>query len=78
MIEIKPDFYTQKKLLFFWIVKKKYSIHYRLLNLFVRRGMILDKFHEMISFKQSNWLEKCINSKTQKRTLSENDFEKDF
>ena len=66
MIEIKPDIYTQKELLNFWIDKKKYLIDYRLLKLFVRHGMIVDKFHEMISFKQRNWLEKCINLKTQK------------
>ena len=36
------------------------------------------KVHEVISFKQSKWLEKYINFNTQKRNLAVNDFEKDF
>ena len=40
--------------------------------------MILDKVHEVISFKQSKWLEKNINFNTQKRNKAIKDFEKDF
>ena len=40
--------------------------------------MIVDKIHEIISIKQSSWLEKCINFNTQKRNKSKNDFEKVF
>ena len=40
--------------------------------------MVVDKIHEIISFKQSNWLEKYINFNTQKRNNAKNDFEKDF
>ena len=40
--------------------------------------MIVDKIHEIISIKQSSWLEKCINFNTQKRNTSKNDFEKVF
>ena len=40
--------------------------------------MILEKIHEIISFKQSRWLEKYISFNTQKRNRAENDFEKDF
>ena len=40
--------------------------------------MIVDKIHEIISFKQSKWLEKNISSNTQKRNKAKNDFEKDF
>ena len=40
--------------------------------------MIVDKVHEIISFKQSKWLEKHINFKTQKKNQAVNDFEKDF
>ena len=32
------------------------SYHYKMLKFCVRHGMIVDKFHEMISFKQSNLL----------------------
>ena len=40
--------------------------------------MIVDKVHNIISFKQSRWLEKYINFNTQKRNQGVNDFEKDF
>ena len=40
--------------------------------------MVVDKNHEIISFKQSKWLEKYINFNTQERKEVKNDFEKDF
>ena len=49
-----------------------------MLKFFVRHGMVVDKIHEIISFKQSNWLEKYINFNTQKPNMAKNDFEKDF
>ena len=38
----------------------------------------MKKIHEIISFKQSRWLEKNISFNTQKRNKAKNDFEKDF
>ena len=49
-----------------------------MLKFYVRHGMVVDKIHEIISFKQSKWLEKFINFNTQKRNRAKNDFEKDF
>ena len=40
--------------------------------------MIVDKVHEIISFRQSRWLEIFVNFETQKRNQAVNDFEKDF
>ena len=79
MKEIKPDTFTQsKKLICDWSDKKIFSIHNRMLNFYVRHGMIVDKVHDIISFKQSKWLESFINFNTQKRNQAVNDFEKDF
>ena len=79
MKEIKPDTYTQtKKLICDWSNKKNYLMHYRMLEFYVRHGMIVEKIHNIISFKQSKWLEKYINFNTQKRIQAKNDFEKDF
>ena len=61
-----------------WTDKKKYLIHYRMLKFYVRHGMIVEKIHERISFKQSRWLECYISFNTQKRNKSKNDFEKNF
>ena len=79
MKEIKPNTYTQtKKLISDWSDKKNCLVHYRILKFYVRRGMIVDKVHTVISFKQSKWLEKYISFNTQKRNQAVNDFEKDF
>ena len=79
MKSIKPDTYIQtSKLICDWSDKKNYLIHYRMLNFYIRHGMIVDKVHEIISFKQSRWLEKYISFNTQKRNQAVNDFEKDF
>ena len=54
MNEIKPDNYIQcKKLICDWSDKENYLIHYRILNFFIKHGMIVDKVHEVISFRQS-------------------------
>ena len=49
-----------------------------MLKIFVRHGMIVENVQIVISYKQSRWLEKYINFKTQKRNQAKNDFEKDF
>ena len=79
MKKMKQDSYAKcKKLICDWTDKKKYVIHYRMLKFYVRHGMIVEKVHEVISFKQSKWLEKYIDFNTQKRNRTKNDFEKDF
>ena len=79
MKTIKPDIYTQtKKLICDWSDEKNYLVLLRMLKFYVRHGMIIDKVHTVISFKQSTWLEKYISFNTQKRNKAENDFEKDF
>ena len=79
MNEIKPDTYIQtKKLICDWTNKKNYLVHYRMLKFYVRHGMIVDKVHNIISFKQCRWLENNINFNAQKRSQAVNDFEKEF
>ena len=79
MKTIKPDTYIQtKKLICDWSDKKNYLVHYRMLKFYIRHGMIVDKVHNIISFRQSKWLEKYLNCNTQKRNQAVNDFEKDF
>ena len=79
MKEIKPDTYIQtKKVICDWSDKKNYLVHYRMLKFYLRHGMIVDKVHNIISFRQSRWLEKYKNFNTQKKNQVVNDFEKDF
>ena len=79
MNRIKPKNYTKsKKLICDWTDKKKYLILYSMLKFYVRHGMVVEKIHEIISFKQSRLLEKYISFNTQKRNKTKNNFEKDF
>ena len=56
MKEIKPDTYIRtKKLICDWSDKKNCLVHYRMLKFYLRYGMIVDKVHNIISFKQSRW-----------------------
>ena len=79
MKEIKPDTYIQtSNLICDWSNKKNYLIHYRMLKFYIRHGMVVDKIHNIISFRQSRWFEKYIDFNTQKRNKAKNDFEKVF
>ena len=79
MKEIKPRKCTKSKKLFCdWTDNKKYLIHYRMLNFYVRHGMVVAKIHESISFKQSRWLEEYITFNKKKRNKAKSDFKKDF
>ena len=79
MKHIKTKSYSiSKKLLCDWTDKKNYLVHYRMLKFYGRHGMVVDKIHEIISFKQSKWLEKYINFFTPKRNRAKNYSEKDF
>ena len=42
----------------------------------IKHGMVVDKVHEVILFKQSKWLEKYMNFNAQKRNWAKIDFEK--
>ena len=61
-----------------WTDNKKYLIHYRMVKFYVRHGMVVEKIHERISFKQSKGLKKYICFNTQKRNRVKNDFEEEF
>ena len=39
---------------------------------------MVDKVHEIFSFRQNKWLEKYISFNTHKRNETTNDFKKDF
>ena len=79
MKKIKPSTHNEtRKLLCDWTIKRNYLIHYRMLKFYLRHGVIVDKIHEIISFKQSKRLEKYIKFNTQKRNKAKTDFERDF
>ena len=75
MNKINPKKSTKSKTLICdWTDKKNYLIQYRILKIYVRHGLVVEKIHEVISFKQNKWLEKYINFNKQKRNESKNEF----
>ena len=79
MKKFLPDTYTQpNKLICDWSDEKNYLILYRMLKFYAIHGMKVERVHNIISFKQSEWLRKYIIFNTQKQNKARNEFEKDF
>ena len=57
---------------------EKYCIHYRNLNFLKSLGVKLGVVHNIVSFKQKQWLKPYIEFNTDMRKKANNDFEKDF
>ena len=69
MKENKPNTYTQnKKLIGDWNDKKNYLFHYRMLKFLIKQGVIVNKVHEITSFRQSKWLKIYTSFNTQNGT----------
>ena len=58
--------------------KKNYVVHIRALKQALDHGLVLEKIHRIIGFKQSDWMSRYIDFNTRLRTIASNDFEKDF
>ena len=58
--------------------KKRYVIHIRALKQVLDHGLVLEKIHRAIEFKQLAWMKEYIDFNTKLRTAAKNDFEKDF
>ena len=57
----KAKTYTQSnKLICGWSDEEKYLMHYRILKIYIRHGMIVDNIYEKNKLKQYKWLEKYI------------------
>ena len=58
--------------------KKKYVIHVKALKQALDHGLVLERIHRVIQFKQSAWMKEYIDFNTRLRTVAKNDFEKTF
>ena len=57
--------------------KNRYVIHIRELEQALKHGLVLERIHTAIEFKQS-WMKEYIDFNTKLRTAAKNDFEKGF
>ena len=58
--------------------KNRYVIHIRALKQALDHGLVLEKIHRVIEFKQSAWMKEYIDFNTKLRTAAKNDLEKAF
>ena len=58
--------------------KSKYVIHYKNIQLYLSLAMKLTKLHRTLKVKQSDWLKKYIDFKTDKKKNAANSLEKYF
>ena len=49
--------------------KTNYVVHYRNLQLYLSLKMKLSKIHEVLKYKQSDWMKKYINFNTEKKIM---------
>ena len=58
--------------------KKSYVIHIRALHQALSHGLILERIHRAIEFKQYPWMKTYVDFNTRLRAAATNDFVKDF
>ena len=58
--------------------KKKYIVHVKALKQVLDHGLVSERIHRVIQFKQSLWMKEYIDFNTRLRTVAKNDFEKGF
>ena len=58
--------------------KRRYVIHVKALVQALEHGLIIEKIHRAIEFRQSAWMREYIDFNMRLRTAAKNDFEKDF
>ena len=73
-----PETAPQRKLTPNLRDKVKFVVHYRKLNLYLQFGLVVNKVHRVLTFKQCPWLEAYIDFNTRQRSLAGDSFLKDF
>ena len=58
--------------------KKNYVVHCRNLKYYLSQGLILEKVHRILEFKQSVWMKLYIDFNTQKRKEATNETDKNI
>ena len=58
--------------------KIRYVVHYRNLKLYLQLGLVVNRIHRVLTFKQSTWLKTFIDFNTQQRSSGGSSFLKNF
>lgn len=77
-IKMKPPNSKQEKLLATLLRKENYVLHYRNLQLAIKHGIILEKTHRVLKFKQTPWMAPYIDVNINLRKQATNDFDKNL
>jgi hypothetical protein len=75
---VKPPGSQNKKLLATLDDKKFYILHYRALKQAMQHGLVVEKIHSVIKFKQSRWMKQYIEFNTYLRQNADNEFDVAF
>ena len=78
-LEEKVNGYVStKKLILDLQPKKKYILHYRTLQLYLKLGIKITHIHQVLHFKQKAWLVPYIRANTEMREKATSDLKKIF
>ena len=58
--------------------KEKYIVHYRNLQYYLAKGMVVTRIHRVLEFEQSPWLKNYVDFNTEQRAAGTTEFEKTF
>ena len=67
-----------RKLLLTHFNREHYVVHYAILKFYLQQGMVIDKIHKIIKYRQKAWLKPYIDFNSNKRATAQNNFEKDY
>ena len=73
-----PNYKTSRKLLLTQHNKKHYCVHFKILQYYLQKGLLVSKIHNVITFKQKKFLKPYIDFNSSHRTRAKNSFQKDF